>query len=106
MHTPNPSPLGLGAFEATLAELEESSNVSLSIFHTGTDDAGGTGSEPLPKGQLFKGRPNFYDLLAPKRTDGVVGVYVDTATTAITAVRHRCHRLRGCYWSHCRRRRR
>jgi len=79
--------LGLGAFEATLAELEESSNVTLSIFHTGSDAAGG-GSDPLPgKSNLFKGRPNFYELLVSKRTDGVVGVYVDTdtATTAATA---------------------
>lgn len=98
-------PWSLGAFEGTLAELDESSNVTLSIFHTGSDDAGGV-SDPLPKSNLFKGRPNFYELLVSKRTDGVVGVYVDTATTAITAVRHRCHRLRGCYWSHCRRRRR
>ena len=79
-------PWSLGAFEGTLAELDESSNVTLSIFHTGSDDAGGV-SDPLPKSNLFKGRPNFYELLVSKRTDGVVGVYVDndTATTAATA---------------------
>mmetsp|Transcript_4754 Transcript_4754/g.7722 ORF Transcript_4754/g.7722 Transcript_4754/m.7722 type:complete len:286 (-) Transcript_4754:336-1193(-) len=62
------------AFEATLAELEKSSNVTLSIFHTGNDDAGG--SDLLLNSHIVKkGRPNFYELIVSKRTDGVVGVY-------------------------------